>query len=187
MHQRGSHADPRGAFASVQQTGHALLHLIENHQGLSTQQHANAAEQLEAAGLEKCIRRIRRLPFRQHGERVRILAVDDQATASASGRGPHPIDHLVNRAENLRALMRLCAKADLGDDHVRRVGFRDAVLCNSPAVFDDGAASADRAPSWFAPQGTRGLPHEYRDMPRISGHNVPVTARPSAISLASFL
>ena len=171
----------------MQQPGDALLHFIENHEGLSPQQHANAAEQLEAAALEKRIRRVRRLPFRQHGECVRILAIDNEATVPASGRGPHAIDHLVDRAEDLGALVRLRAKADLGDDHLRRVGFRDGVLCNSPAVFDDGAANADRAPSWLVRQVTRGLPHEYRDMPRISYLQAPMAAGPRSTGVAPFL
>jgi len=75
----------------------------------------------------------------------------------------------------------------LGDDHLRRVGFRDGVLCNSPAVFDDGTANADRAPSWLTLKVARGLPHEYRDMPRIWRMPTAVTAVLPSTGMASFL
>jgi len=70
---------------------------------------------------------------------------------------------------------------------VRRVGFREGVVCNSSAVFEDDGASADRAQSWLSPRVTRGLPHEYRDIPRIRRIRTPVAAVPPSTSLASFL
>jgi len=70
---------------------------------------------------------------------------------------------------------------------VRRVGFREGVVCNSPAVFEDEGASADRAPSWLTPRVTRGLPHEYRDMPRIWRLRTGVEAPLASTCMASFL